>query len=142
MIYDSDIGHKIEDKFICTADITPTLLGLLGIRYYSNLYYGNSLFATTESVLYSRSYGVFLREGIVGTSASNIVYSYEGKTTSVGVVNATGAITPEQLSAFTNDSASLVEKIKYCDYLFKTDYFANAERMSVYENRMKALNNL
>ena len=50
MIYDTDLTAKIAEnkdermihKFTCTADIVPTLLDLLGVRYYTNLYYGQS----------------------------------------------------------------------------------------------------
>ena len=140
MIYDSGLGHQVVDKFACTADIVPTLLDLLGVRYYENFYYGNSLFSNKQSVLYSRAYGIFLREGIVGTSATNIVYRYEGKTNAVGVFDTTEAITDEDLELFSEDAAKLVNKIKYCDYLFQTDYFAVDERETAYREKMKSLN--
>lgn len=140
MIYDSGLEHQVIDKFACTADIVPTLLDLLGVRYYENFYYGNSLFSTEESVLYSRAYGIFLREGIVGTSATNIVYRYEGKTNAVGVFDTTEAITQEDLEAFYQDASLLVEKIKYCDYIFQTDYFAPSSIQTAYREKMKSLN--
>ncbi|MBQ7913387.1 MAG: sulfatase-like hydrolase/transferase [Clostridia bacterium] len=140
MIYGSGLEPQKIDKFMCTADIVPTLLDLLGIRYYSNFYYGNSLFAQQQSIMYSRAYGIFLRSGIVGTSATNVVFRYEGEKSSLGIIDKTGAITDEDVAAFAADGAALVEKIKYCDYWFKTDYFAQDDNEQTYIDKMKALN--
>ncbi|MBQ8405653.1 MAG: LTA synthase family protein [Clostridia bacterium] len=138
MIHGSGLPHQIIDKFMCTSDIVPTLLDLLGIRYYSNFYYGNSLFAQEQSIMYSRAYGIFLRDGIVGTSATNVVFRYEGEEDEKGVVQ--GAITDADVEAFERDGAALVEKIKYCDYWFKTDYFAQDNNKQTYIDKMKTLN--
>lgn len=140
MIYGSGLQPQTIDKFACTADIVPTLLDLLGIKYYTNFYYGNSIFSEEESILYSRGYGIFLRVGIVGTSATNIVFRYEGERNSVGMVDKQGAITDEDIEVFTNDGIALVEKIKYCDFLFNTDYFADANSKQEYIDKMKAIN--
>ena len=63
MIYDEKLSEEIEekngermiDKFTCTSDIVPTLLDLFGIHYYTNMYYGHSVFSNEQSVLYSRA---------------------------------------------------------------------------------------
>ena len=68
-------GQTRIDKFACTADILPTILDLLGIRYYSNLYYGHSLFDPEESILYSRAYDKFITDKIVFVSINNPVYA-------------------------------------------------------------------
>ena len=141
MIWGSGLQAQKVDKFACTADIVPTILDLLGIRYYENFYYGNSLFSQTQSVMYSRAYGIFLRSGIVGTSATNVVFRYEGETNALGNIDKKGAVTDEDIAAFTRDGAALVEKIKYCDYLFKEDYFAQGNNLQIYQEKMKELNN-
>lgn len=140
MIYGSGLKPQKIDKFACTADIVPTLLDLLGIRYYENFYYGNSIFGEKQSVMYSRAYGIFLRSGIVGTSATNVVFRYEGETNALGSIDKKGAVTDEDIAAFSRDGTELVEKIKYCDYLFKTDYFAQGDNLQAYQEKMRTLN--
>lgn len=135
MIYDSDLSAKFQsegrshiiDKFTCTADIAPTILDLLGIRYYTNLYYGNSVLSDTQSVMYSRAYDNFFSDGIVARSVNNVLYR--------------GAnVTDEQMSAYKQGGAALVKKIKYCDYIFKQDYFAQNGKQTMFEEKMRAIN--
>ena len=38
------------------------------------------------------------------------------------------------------ENPELVEKIKYCDYLFKTDYFAQGDNLQAYQEKMRTLN--
>ena len=135
MIYDTDLTAKIAEnkderiihKFTCTADIVPTLLDLLGVRYYTNLYYGHSVFDEKESVLYSRAYDTFISDGLVGKSVNKLVYQYDG-------------ITDQAIKAYKEEGARLVEKIKYCDYIFRQDYFADADNMAQYQENMRKLN--
>ena len=138
MIYGTDLQPQKIDKFMCTADIVPTLLDLLGIRYYTNFYYGNSLFSTQQSVMYSRAYGIFLRSGIVGTSATNAVFRYEGEKNALGAL--VGGVTDADMASFTREATALVEKIKYCDFVFKEDYFSLDDNKQVFIDRLKALN--
>ena len=135
MIYDTDLTAKIAEnkdermihKFTCTADIVPTLLDLLGVRYYTNLYYGHSVFDEKESVLYSRAYDTFISDGLVGKSVNKLVYQYD-------------EISNEAVKAYKAEGARLVEKIKYCDYIFRQDYFADADNMAQYQENMRKLN--
>lgn len=135
MIYDSDLSAKLQsegksriiDKFTCTADIVPTLLDLLGIRYYSNLYYGNSALSDTQSVMYSRAYDNFFSDGIVARSVNTILYRDKN-------------VTNEQMSAYKKGGAALVQKIKYCDYIFKQDYFAQSGKQAMFEEKMREIN--
>ena len=140
MIYDKNLGHQLVDKFCCTADIVPTLFDLLGVKYYENFYYGNSLFSEKESVLYSRAYGIFLREGIVGSSATNVVYWYLGKKLKNGELDTQGAVTEADIRSFSQEAAELVNKIKYCDYIFETDYFSDENNFDLYTGKMINLN--
>ncbi len=138
MIRDVDLvaklGEKrIVDKFTCTADIVPTMLDLLGITYYTNLYYGHSVFAEEESVLYSRAYGVFLSDGILRRSVNGELYQYTGGTE-------TGVPVADKIAAFEKEGKTLVEKIKYCDYIFKQDHFGKKVNYDTFAARLKALN--
>ncbi|MBQ8394029.1 MAG: LTA synthase family protein [Clostridia bacterium] len=135
MIYDTDLAAKIAenkdsrfiDKFTCTADIVPTLLDLLGIRYYTNLYYGHSVFDDAQSVLYSRAYDTFISDGLVGKSVNKLIYRHEG-------------VSQAAIDAYRAEGVRLVEKIKYCDYIFRQDYFAEGENLTQYQESMRKLN--
>lgn len=127
MIYDSDLEHQVIDKFTCTADIVPTVLDLLGINTYSNMFYGNSVFSPKESVLYSRAYGVFVGEGVVEKSMNSILY--KSKT-----------VSNEYMHYFNEESSKLVTKIKYCDQLFYQNYFGEEKNLNLFYEKMKEIN--
>lgn len=127
MIYDKDIEHQVIDKFTCTSDITPTLLDLAGINYYSNMYYGHSVFDEKESIMYSRAYGIFVGEGIVGRSMNSILYKAP-------------TVDKEYVKYFNDEAKSVVEKIKYCDQIFYWDYFADEEHYDRFVEKMKEIN--
>ena len=127
MIYDKNLEPQTIDKFMCTADIVPTLLDLLGINYYSNMYYGNSIFSEEESVLYSRAYGIFIGDGVVGQSLNSILYKAE-------------TVTDEYMEFFNSEAKKLVEKIKYCDQLFYQDFFAEENNYNEFIRKMKEIN--
>lgn len=98
------------DKFTCTADILPTILSLLGIRYFENLYYGHSVFSEEESVLYSRAYDVFMTDKIYFSTLKNIKY-----------------VSPEVDENYYKDienrSLFLLEKISFVNRIFASDFF-------------------
>ncbi len=141
MIHDTDLVKKIAErgeariinKFTCTADIVPTLLDLLGIRYFENLYYGHSVFSDKQSVLYSRAYGVFIGDGIVRRSVLGDYYLFEGETEG-------GALVADTLSAFEREGEALVKKIEYCDYIFRQDHFADEENYQKFVMAMERIN--
>ena len=103
-------GKDIE-KFTTTADILPTVLTLLGIPYYSNLYFGHNVFSDRESVIFSRAYGCFITEDFVGYSLNSVVYKGNGFS---------------EADLVTRASEHL-EKLKYIDALSFKDYFAEYE---------------
>ncbi len=126
-------GARVIDKFTCTADIVPTLLDLLGIRYYDNLYYGHSVFSGSQSVLYSRAYNVFIGDGVLRRSVKGDFYCYAGNTE-------TGALVADTLPAFEREGEKLVRKIEHCDYIFRQDYFGKTENHQRFQAKMKELN--
>ncbi len=139
MIRDADLAqalgeeNRVVNKFTCTADIVPTMLDLLGIKYYTNLYYGHSVFAEEESVLYSRAYGVFVSDGILRRSVKGKLYQYGG-TTELGVA------VKDRVAYFEEEGVRLVEKIKHCDYLFKQDHFGKNGNAEIYVGKIAQLN--
>jgi phosphoglycerol transferase MdoB-like AlkP superfamily enzyme len=120
--------ERVINKFTCTADIVPTLLDLLGINYYSNLYYGNSIFSDKQSVLYTRAYDNFISDGIVSRSVNKMLYRDK-------------SVTDAQFNAYKTEATALVQKIKYCDYIFKQDYFGTDEKLALFQENMRQLNN-
>lgn len=144
MIYDSSLEHQTVDKFTCTSDIAPTVLDLLGINYFTNMYYGTSVFNDEVSVLYSRGYDIFLRNGIISRSVKNILYSYY-TADPVRSDKEIDRYMPQEtyaamMNSFDTAAQNLVEKIKYCDYIFKKDYFGNAGNFAQYKGRMLTIN--
>ncbi len=139
MIWDYDLANtltaeeRVIDKFTCTADVVPTLLDLLGITYFENLYYGNSVFSKTQSVLYSRGYGVFLTEGLLRRSVKGEFYLYNGLTEG-------GVKVGDSVAAFEEEATRLVEKIKYCDYIFLQDHFGKVENYQRFQAEMEHIN--
>lgn len=135
MIYDKELiqargaENRVVDKFVCTADIVPTLLDLLGIKYYTNMYYGNSVFSDSQSVLYSRAYGQFISDGIVGKTVNNITYQYTDKT----------LVNDEKIAQYKTTGAGLVQKIKHCDYIFRQNYFGNKKNLAYYYEELKKI---
>ena len=144
MIYDSSLQHQEIDKFTCTSDMVPTLLDLLGINYYTNMYYGNSVFHEEESMLYSRGYDIFLREGIISRSVKRILYSYYVPEGTKNIANEERFMSQTEYTAmmekFDTDAQALVEKIKYCDYIFEKDYFSNEGNLAQFKGRMLTIN--
>ena len=127
MIRDSGIGHQVIDKFTCTSDIAPTILDLLGVRYYENMFYGRSVFSDKTSALYSRAYDIFVGDGIVGTSVNKLVYR-------------SPLVTDDQLTAFKTEATALVEKIKHCDYIFKQNHFGKDASLAKFRTKMQEIN--
>lgn len=123
MIYDKNLQPRTIDKFACTSDIVPTLLDLLGIRTYENIYYGNSVFGNQESVLYSRAYGIFIGDGIVCRSLNNLLYISD-------------MVSKEYQEQFKNEAKQLINEIEYCDQLFYQDYFADEKNYETFIKNM------
>ncbi len=44
IIYSHALGNYVDDTLSSHYDITPTIMDLLGIRYYQDYYYGQSVF--------------------------------------------------------------------------------------------------
>lgn len=116
------------DKFTCTADILPTIMSLLGIRYYENLYYGHSVFSDEESVLYSRAYDVFMTDKIYFSTLNNIKY-----------------ISPEVDKTYYDGieqrSIRLLEKISFVNRIFAGDFFRGAKEEQ-FIMKMREINGL
>ncbi|MBR1674510.1 MAG: sulfatase-like hydrolase/transferase [Eubacterium sp.] len=127
MIYDEHAGHKVIDKFTCTADIAPSILDLLGIKYYSNMFYGHSVFSDEESVIYSRAYNFFVDDGIVAKSLSRPLFKADD-------------VTDEDWNDFKEKGNTLIDKLEYCDQIFTRDFFSDPENYETFIEKMKEIN--
>lgn len=116
----------VIDKFTCTADILPTILSLLGIRYYDNLYYGNSVFSEKESLLYSRAYDVFFTDQIYFTSLDHIVW-------------ASPQADESYQAEIEQRAVTLIEKISYVNRIFAADLF-RGDALTRFEENMRSIN--
>ena len=114
------------DKFTCTADILPTILSLLGIRYYDNLCYGSSVFSREESLLYSRAYDVFFTDQIYFTSLDNIVW-------------ASPKADEGYRAEIEQRAVTLMKKISYVNRMFAADLF-RGEALTRFEENMRSIN--
>ncbi len=121
MIYDNKLvsqyieneGNNKISKFTTTSDILPTVLDIFGINGYRNLYYGTSMFIKdVESIIFSRAYGIFLTDKLIGYSADSLIYKIEG-------------FTNEDREDFIKRAKILLEKQKYLDKIYNTNYFKN-----------------
>ena len=128
VVTNTDKGTQIlVKKFMCTADILPTLFDLCGINVYGNLYFGHSAFDKTESVLYSRAYDMFITDSLYFVSLNNIKYSRHE------VLNDEPALKYADLYDYSYDDhireveiecKILLEKLNVCNRIFYNDYFA------------------
>jgi len=115
MIYDANFSHQVINKFTTTYDIVPTVLDLFGINYYTNIYYGNSIFSEEESILYSKAFYVFIADGLFYSNINNILYKQEN-------------ITDDYIKEVKSKSLSLLKEIYYMNNIFEQNYFKNNSR--------------
>lgn len=127
IILDNNLEAKKITKFTTVFDIVPTILDLFGFRYYTNLYYGNSVFSNEESILYSRAYDIFLTDKLYFSSLTNI--SYKSK-----------YVTDEYLEEIEVKALSILEKIQYINQIFYQDYFKNQDNYNNYINNLNEIN--
>lgn len=101
----------VIEKFTTTADIVPTLLTLLGIPYYGNLYFGHNVFSGQESIIFSRAYTCFITEDFLGYSVDSVVW--KGK--------------EYDKTDFVSRAGAHLKKLKYIDALYFKNYFGSHE---------------
>ena len=127
MIYDDHIGHKIINKFTTTVDIVPTILDLFGIKYFSNLYSGNSIFSDETSLLYSKAFDIFVYDGLFYSNINKLLFKRED-------------ITNDLIKEVEEKSLELLEKIYYFNHIFEYNYFKNETNYNKFINKMQSIN--
>ncbi len=113
--YVSENGTNKISKFTTTSDITPTVLDIFGIDGWKNLYFGNTVFDNSqESIVFSRNYGIFISDQLVGYSLNSLMYKDKN-------------ITKEDLKDFEIRALTHLERLKYIDKIYYSDYFKDHE---------------
>lgn len=151
MIYDKKLVQAVElngdsrfnSKFSSSCDIVPTLLDILGIKYYSGFYYGNSVFdEDSETIIYSRGYGYFLDNYSYFKNINKFTYI---NPVVEELYNQGGTLTKQQAyaayKAHVDEVATkLVINIKYVDNVYRKNLFKDTDCYLNYYNKMKAIN--
>lgn len=127
MILDDNLEPQKITKFTTVYDIVPTVLDLFGFKYYSNLYYGNSIFSDKESILYSRAYDIFLTDKIYFSSLNRIFYKDK-------------SVDEQYMNEIEEKALTVLEKIQYINQIFYQDYFKNKDNYNTFINNMNAIN--
>ena len=117
-----------SQKFTTIYDLVPTVLDMFGFKYYTNLYYGTSIFNQNESILYSRAYDIFLTDKIYFSSLNNIFYK-------------SNMVDKNYINQIETKALKLLEKIDYINQIFYQDYFANTSNYNLYQSNMNLINN-
>ena len=130
VINKTDFGNQIlVKKFMCTADILPTLFDLCGINVYGNLYFGHSAFGKDVSVLYSRAYDVFITDSMYFVSLNNIKYirkdnPINNNDPALKYADIANYDSEEHINMVEIEAKILLEKLSVCNRIFYNDYFA------------------
>jgi len=120
-----DKTQILVKKFMCTADILPTLFDLCGINVYGNLYFGHSAFNDEVSVLYSRAYDVFITDSMHFTSLNKIEYIRSNDKTDVASKYAylKDYDMEQHKSNVETEGKILLKKLSVCNRIFYNNYF-------------------
>lgn len=127
MLYDNNFEHEIMNKFTSTNDIAPTIFDLFGINYYSNMYFGNSIFSEEESILYSKAFDIFIADGLYYRNINNILFKRKD-------------ITNDDIEEAEAKSLEILKKVYYTNNIFEYDYFKNADNLNKYITKIDSIN--
>jgi len=119
VVYGTDNNEEFKcltvSKFTTTIDLIPTVFDIFNIKGYHDLYPGTSIFIDEkESIIYSRSYGIFVTDKLVCYSATNLLYECEG-------------FTDEDHTDFIERAKEHLRIKEITDKIFYSDYFSNHE---------------
>ena len=128
MIYDTKLvneykknndGRHTLNKFTTTADLIPTVFDIFGIPAWKNMYFGSSVFSDNESIIYSRSYGLFVTDKLAGYSVNKLKYVAED-------------FTDADLEDFIARATVHLNKLEILDKIYFSDYFSDHNYKKAY----------
>lgn len=122
------VGVQVK-KFACTADMLPTLMDLMGINFYSNMYFGHSIFDETVSVLYSRAYDMFITDSMYFVSLNNIKWIRKDQPIlnndpACKYADLTNYDSEDHITEVEQEAKILLKKLDSCNRIFYNNYFA------------------
>ena len=146
-------GNQIlVKKFMCTADILPTLFDLCGINVYGNLYFGHSAFELDTSVLYSRAYDIFITDNMYFVSLNNIKYIRRDNP----LINNDPALkyadikyydSEEHVNEVEVEAKKLLDKLSVCNRIFYNNYWTRKNindntktNIQIFVEKLKGIN--
>lgn len=142
----------IVKKFMCTADILPTLLDLCGINIYGNLYFGHSAFEYDTSVLYSRAYDIFITDNMYFVSLNNIKFIRKDNPVSnndpaLKYADISNYDSEQHINEVEIEAKKLLDKLSVCNRIFYNNYFARRNiddksktNMQIFIKKLKEIN--
>jgi len=142
----------IVKKFMCTADIVPTLFDLAGINVFGNLYFGHSAFDLTESVLYSRAYDMFITDNMYFVSLNNIKYIRKdnpllNNDPALQYADIKAYDSEEHIAEVETEAKILLQKLSACNRIFYNDYWGRTNindntktNAQIFVENLKAIN--
>lgn len=142
----------VVKKFMCTADMLPTLFDLCGINVYGNLYFGHSAFELSTSVLYSRAYDMFITDSMYFVSLNNIKYIRKdnpiaNNDPALKYADISDYDSEEHINQVEIEATKLLEKLSVCNRIFYNDYFgrknindSSKTNAQIFVEKLKAIN--
>lgn len=170
MIYDTKLVNAVtsngtndsgrfNNKFTSSCDIVPTLLDILGIKYYENIYYGHSVFSNTPTIIYSRGYGYWLDTYSYFLNINHFLWMNLDKIREDGFITDMEAYLESYNIAYTKKSeytdeelkdlyliyidavgSELVENIRYITQMYQNDLFGDSVVYNRFVNNLKKIN--
>ena len=170
MIYDTKLVNAVtsngtndsarfNNKFSSSCDIVPTLLDILGIKYYENMYYGHSVFSNTPTIIYSRGYGYWLDTYSYFLNINHFVWMNLDKIREDGFIDDMKAyldlnnIEYKNKSEYSDDelkslyikyidavASELVENIRYITQMYKNNLFGDSVVYNKFISNIKKIN--
>jgi len=118
LIYDTKLkaamtanGETDVDKFTSAADLTPTVLNLLGIDYNPNWYVGADIFSTTQTVVISKSGGIF----------NDKFYTEDGEM----VLSVADGVTIQDWYDFQEAMVATMKRREHLNLIYFIDYYGS-----------------
>ncbi len=151
-IVDNSSNQIIVKKFMCTADILPTLLDLCGINVYGNMYFGHSAFEYDTSVLYSRAYDIFITDNMYFVSLNNIKYIRRdnpkaNNDPALKYADISNYDSEQHINDVEIEAKKLLDKLSICNRIFYNDYFGKTNiddktktNMQIFIDKLKEIN--
>lgn len=119
-------GGVVNDKFVCSFDILPTILQLVGYNYNLNLYHGVSMFSDRTSVFVSQESSTPFTNNIYFDGITVYVKEDDESWTQYDYESTLYADEgfSDEVKAFLKASLKYYEKQQMLEEMYRLDYFS------------------